>query len=225
MKRWIVRIAVCLVHGAITAIAVAWAIAWSVADAAGNVTEVATAAGGTLIQRETGFGRFSVLVWGESGGGPPRDPAFAAHEATMIPEWSGLRQTDWPNPQQDTFREIRWVEAHGWPFLALWYSGRAKIDPSLPGNNVFVFSTKGGIETILSNHPNSTRRALPATPLFGGFVASIALYGFGWWLVLSVPLFVRYMLRRHRGRCIQCGYDMRGQYAAGCPECGWNRVD
>ncbi|MDY7110541.1 MAG: hypothetical protein SYC29_18065 [Planctomycetota bacterium] len=33
--------------------------------------------------------------------------------------------------------------------------------------------------------------------------------------------------RRHllqeRGLCPSCGYDLRGDFAAGCPECGWNR--
>ncbi len=29
--------------------------------------------------------------------------------------------------------------------------------------------------------------------------------------------------RLRRGRCPQCGYDMRGKMAAGCPECGWGR--
>ena len=29
--------------------------------------------------------------------------------------------------------------------------------------------------------------------------------------------------RRRRGACLQCGYDLRGELDAGCPECGWRR--
>ena len=25
------------------------------------------------------------------------------------------------------------------------------------------------------------------------------------------------------GRCVKCGYDLRGDMEQGCPECGWNR--
>lgn len=29
--------------------------------------------------------------------------------------------------------------------------------------------------------------------------------------------------RRSSGRCERCGYDLHGELARGCPECGWNR--
>jgi hypothetical protein len=31
--------------------------------------------------------------------------------------------------------------------------------------------------------------------------------------------------KARRGRCLTCGYDLRGDFAAGCPECGWNRKE
>ncbi|MCI0366117.1 MAG: hypothetical protein L0Y44_09235 [Phycisphaerales bacterium] len=30
--------------------------------------------------------------------------------------------------------------------------------------------------------------------------------------------------RRSKGHCPQCGYDLRGDLARGCPECNWNRA-
>ena len=39
---------------------------------------------------------------------------------------------------------------------------------------------------------------------------------------IAVPL-VRQNLRAKRGRCLPCGYDLRGDLARGCPECGWRR--
>jgi hypothetical protein len=31
--------------------------------------------------------------------------------------------------------------------------------------------------------------------------------------------------RRSRGACANCGYDLRGDPASACPECGWNRAE
>jgi len=32
-------------------------------------------------------------------------------------------------------------------------------------------------------------------------------------------------IRARRGRCPRCGYELRGNMNAGCPECGWNRQE
>lgn len=32
-------------------------------------------------------------------------------------------------------------------------------------------------------------------------------------------------LRRCRGHCLKCAYDLRGEFSEGCPECGWKRAD
>ncbi len=31
------------------------------------------------------------------------------------------------------------------------------------------------------------------------------------------------LLRRRRGHCVACGYDLRSDFSQGCPECGWGR--
>lgn len=33
------------------------------------------------------------------------------------------------------------------------------------------------------------------------------------------------MEMQRRGRCPKCKYELRGDYAHGCPECGWNRTN
>jgi hypothetical protein len=48
------------------------------------------------------------------------------------------------------------------------------------------------------------------------------------WPAIPGLLLICYILRGDwgkppRGFCPQCEYDLRGQLAAGCPECGWNR--
>ena len=55
-----------------------------------------------------------------------------------------------------------------------------------------------------------------------------ALSSLAWLLWLFVELVVaRRRLKRlaRRGRCLKCGYDLRGDPAAGCPECGWKREE
>ena len=61
-----------------------------------------------------------------------------------------------------------------------------------------------------------------------------------WWYVVPVAMIATALVvaallvlaRRRKppapedgaqGRCFACGYDLRGDYAGGCPECGWNR--
>jgi len=43
------------------------------------------------------------------------------------------------------------------------------------------------------------------------------------WMLWSSLFATRRMIRRKRGHCIKCGYDLRGDFSAGCPECGWRR--
>ncbi len=43
------------------------------------------------------------------------------------------------------------------------------------------------------------------------------------WLLVFGPFTARRFIRRKRGRCINCGYDLRGDFSAGCSECGWRR--
>lgn len=65
---------------------------------------------------------------------------------------------------------------------------------------------------------------LPWRPLWAGFAANTALYSALWFGVLFVPGAARRWVRLRRGRCLKCGYDLRGNLAAGCPECGWGRL-
>ena len=65
--------------------------------------------------------------------------------------------------------------------------------------------------------------AIPIRPALPSFIASWLLFaGFGWLIVSSVRA-TRASLRRFRGCCPFCGYNVRGDFEAGCPECGWCR--
>ena len=113
----------------------------------------------------------------------------------------------------DTFGEMR----AGWPMNCLegsvwlhydWARGFHKIPDA-------VLLTTGG----------SNARWLPVRPIGLGLAVNIVFFGIVLWLVVRGPFVLRACIRRRRGRCINCGYDLRGDLAAGCPECGWNRTD
>jgi predicted RNA-binding Zn-ribbon protein involved in translation (DUF1610 family) len=66
---------------------------------------------------------------------------------------------------------------------------------------------------------------LPCKPVWPGFAINTVFYAAVLWVLLALPGAVRRFVRRKRGRCTRCGYDLRGQVAdrdrkRQCPECG-----
>ena len=64
------------------------------------------------------------------------------------------------------------------------------------------------------------RYPLPLRPVWPGFVLNSLLYAASLWLLISGPFTLRRMIRRKRGLCPKCAYDLRGTDHAACPECG-----
>lgn len=86
----------------------------------------------------------------------------------------------------------------------------------------------GGVEygdTLQTGGPGSryTYGALPTRPIWLGLVANTVICGGVFFLLFFGPGLSRQVIWRRRGACLTCGYLLRGDYAAGCPECGWNR--
>ncbi len=65
-------------------------------------------------------------------------------------------------------------------------------------------------------------KALPIHPVYFGFAINTVFYAATLWLAIPGSFALRRFVRRKRGHCIKCGYDLRG--ASGgegvCPECG-----
>ncbi len=62
---------------------------------------------------------------------------------------------------------------------------------------------------------------IPLEPMWGGLGANVAAWSGLWLLLLEMPRAARHALRRRRGRCTRCGYDLRGlDLSTLCPECG-----
>ena len=64
---------------------------------------------------------------------------------------------------------------------------------------------------------------LPLRPIFPGYLIDTLFYSAIWLALFVGPGAARRTIRRRRGRCPMCGYDLRGDLESGCPECGWGR--
>ncbi len=80
--------------------------------------------------------------------------------------------------------------------------------------------TKKNEPTEWNDHASSL---LPLSPLWPDFAINTIFYAAVLWMLTLGPFTARRMIRHKRGHCIKCGYDLRGDFSAGCPECGWRR--
>lgn len=67
--------------------------------------------------------------------------------------------------------------------------------------------------------PNA-RKPIATHPIWPGLLANIAIAFLLWLLLLPIPGFIRRALRRRRGHCPHCDYDLRHDLSHRCPECG-----
>ena len=126
-----------------------------------------------------------------------------------------------PNPPPGTV--LGWgmtVFQAGWPYRALESKhvqvnvtgGRVPLDfkpaVTLPANLQFL-------------KVNEARyRTLPLRPTWPGFAINTIFYAMLLWLMMFASFSLRRTIRRKRGHCIKCGYDLRGAEHEVCPECG-----
>ncbi len=148
-------------------------------------------------------------------------------DASFIPRWSRLRR-DWPARLAES-RELLenggvWNELRmGWPLACL-----------RGGYTVADYRKQ---DTVRDNHGviriwrtvafwGSARRfgkklvSLPVIPDWPAFLGSVLLYGALSFAGVSAWRSARGWRRRRRGRCVACGYDLRGNVSGTCPECG-----
>ncbi len=66
-------------------------------------------------------------------------------------------------------------------------------------------------------------RAIPLCPRVVGLAANAAILAAAFWCAVPGPRLLRRRLRRARGRCADCGYDLSHLQHPVCPECGRTR--
>ncbi len=142
-------------------------------------------------------------------------------EGVSLPQtalWGHLRKAVTDRPVNAT-----WVieDARGWPFLAFWCSietgdGRDARKPLGTNGGLSLSRTDGSI-------PVPDFRCVPLRPIWRGVVLNSAFYAGLWLVPIGVVPLVRAGRRRRRGLCPTCAYDLLGDLAEGCPECGWGK--
>lgn len=142
-------------------------------------------------------------------GAAPAWSRSAVDEATAR-EWRGF---DW-----------RTHEAVGWPCRVLESSFDSHVTETLVTEvEVVRGSIIGTLPTGLDLDTPRTLRLWPTRIIWPGLLVNWTIYAFVIFGVMACPGVVRSRWRMRRGRCAQCGYDLRSGRTAGCPECGWTR--
>ena len=98
----------------------------------------------------------------------------------------------------------------GWPWRAAWCEYHWTEQPP---------STNGGFLI----HTASKSIVFPCLPRWHGLLLDTVFYAAIWSLILFAPGPLRRALRRRRGLCARCAYDLKHDLPGGCPECGWGR--
>jgi hypothetical protein len=103
-------------------------------------------------------------------------------------------------------------DQNGWPFVALESAKWNLPDaPHRQWNHAW---------TLPRAWQTQGAEVLPLRPLWPGFAGNTLAYGAVLAVVVFIPAKLRRTLRRRRGRCVKCNYDLRGLPDGPCPECG-----
>lgn len=168
-------------------------------------------------------GRWTTVLGWRPYPAPSPDERSPSHGHVIVPGWSRLRTLEGPFPPRGNLPASREFEerAFGWPWRAMSWTAERPSSPT-PGMSVWI---------VLDGLPGGSITAatqpiiLPTRILWAGFVGNSALVFVALLVMVGLSRFVRAAVRRRRGRCTACGYDLRGQPEAGCPECGADRGD
>lgn len=154
------------------------------------------------------------------------NPRFGHGPLTLPSNLQAVIEAD-PQPVWGVMEDRR-----GWPLLAFkWQAVAPRYEmpvppPVLPTGDDDVYTARWAIPLTDAAHAGGSLaelRALPIMPVWAGLAGDTLIFAAAWWLLLLAPRPLRAGLRRRRGRCPACAYDLRRDLAGGCPECGWNR--
>lgn len=210
MKKWPAKIVVLLIIGAVVNVAVAWGI----------------------------------VLWTPQ---EPRGPGMAVLLNQI--DWPRQAPADWPAPQRQnsgrtwglsaiqTMAHVLPLDAprspgavSGWGmslFQAGWPSRciEARSDTVNYAGVIPKANLRPAVKLPEALHFLRVRearyRVLPLRPIWPGFAINTAFYAAILWLLTFGSFTARRIIRRKQGRCINCGYDLRGTAQMICSECGY----
>lgn len=217
------RMAICLVIGAATTVAVAWIVAVTMQPSRANNRT----GGQTVWSRPSGIGD-GWSYWAVREPGTLVVARLSAHfemqgelkDAYLdvrqrdVPSWSGVHRA----PPIDTTgpQPLYMEDARGWPMLALRSETQVELQNVLP-NRVTI---DDGILVASDPASDYQRTVLPLRPIWMGFVIDTVFFAAIAFATLFGPGMLKRAARRRGGHCERCGYDLRAATGATCPECG-----
>ncbi len=123
----------------------------------------------------------------------------------------------------------------GWPSACMWgaadqdsYGCVAELRPPVHVMRIWpragtVDRTKFPPEEMVPFTPFAETRVanVPSGVMWSGMITNSGLFATAWWVLLFAPRELRHFVRRRKGRCVSCAYDLVGlPIGAPCPECG-----
>jgi len=214
MKRWTFRILFLLILGVVTTVGVAWGLAWE--NAGYRIANSAAISDSSEYELDA--------LWIKRLGKPARGPCTRRSGRWFGVTWAYL--TDWSGPSGAGPKltiALSGIPQRALCFHYLAFGSQATVYPEYVFDGLMV---SGRVD-----------RTLPLRPILPGFLVNTLFYAATWFCIFFGVAALRRAIRRGRGRCVKCGYDLRGQRTSdeaterrsdggvriGCPECGWGR--
>ena len=223
MKRFAKRFAIFGLLGLITTVLMAWAVAIRTDAMTGPRRNFRT--GMFMLEfpapaQHTTWTFFPITRWGAlqitSGNVGPEEIIGSTTiiverlaEDQEVPSWSVMRRGD----SRGVFNAVYLEQAFGFPMLAMMQTHRWDIAAHTP-------PTVDGLRVPEGLKFLGLGRWLPRRVIIVGTLLDTALYGWLWFSVCAFPGIARRSIRRWRGACLGCGYDVRHARHERCPECG-----
>jgi hypothetical protein len=105
----------------------------------------------------------------------------------------------------------------GWPCRTARGEVWVRRDQDESGN---YLPTRRFLRGVLDARIKDILPPLPYIPLWTGFAFNTVFYAAILWLLIPGPFALRRLVRRRRGLCPACGYDLKHAEHESCPECG-----
>lgn len=220
MRRWrrtIRGVAIYGLIGLVVNVLVAWGFAaWGAAEDFGGGWN----AGGMPTSFVGSDSHVAVLDWSIANPGPRG--AVTVRWVRTGPGMHVLTETDMqPDPNSRGIAVLHRVRV-GWPCLALqWHEMRFHRADSYM--NIGLQARFPAWLPVRSNGGYGGEW-IPLRPVWPGLVVNSVVYAVACCGVVAGLFALRRAGRRQRGLCPRCAYDLRGDMAGGCPECGWGRA-
>lgn len=132
-----------------------------------------------------------------------------------------------PWPMWATSPSLRETEMYirtsvwGWPFRCMSGTERLRGAVDTHGGLAWSRTEFEGYSLVGSKAPGVNLRLLPIRFLWSGLVLNSLAFGGLYWMIFFGPGYIRRAMRKWRGQCTRCAYQLRGlPPSVPCPECG-----